>query len=418
MAINDIFNSLTFGEVNSLDYGIYITGEGVFDAPERAVELVEVPGRNGSIDLDEGYWKNIEVTYTAGTFAEDQADFARKLGAFRNAVLSQRGYQRLTDTYNPGEYRLGLYASGLSVETSSYKRGGEFELVFNCKPQRYLLSGETEIAVSSGATVNNPTLYESRPLVEATGVGNVKIGESTINIQKTPLGKFLVIPGRFEEYEAEPGEEVDTLLMAGQTYPPGQKRWNQGDEIVIDEVNATFRLADDPGITVQMQTTLANGAEPEYSLGEPYATVRLKNLHFRAGSTEGDLKLVRFDFISHGTALFQATLSVNYYIQGELGMQMVARIQIRNAPEQIPGGIGKLTMADVHVYSTTLLSTGTVMIDTETGEAYRPEDDRIWDLNRYVSLGAELPKLTAGENEITYADTITNLKIIPRWWQL
>jgi hypothetical protein len=32
-----VFKSLTFDGINSLNYGIYITGEAVYNAPERAV---------------------------------------------------------------------------------------------------------------------------------------------------------------------------------------------------------------------------------------------------------------------------------------------------------------------------------------------------------------------------------------------
>ena len=35
-----IENSITFGGVNSADYGIYISGEGVFNAPKRDVEMI------------------------------------------------------------------------------------------------------------------------------------------------------------------------------------------------------------------------------------------------------------------------------------------------------------------------------------------------------------------------------------------
>ena len=86
-----IFNSLTFGGVNSADYGIYITGEAVFNAPERAVEMVDVPGRNGAIALDQGRWENIEVQYPAGTFGMDAEEFGTALSNFRNAIVSQIG---------------------------------------------------------------------------------------------------------------------------------------------------------------------------------------------------------------------------------------------------------------------------------------------------------------------------------------
>lgn len=147
MAIGPIFKTLTFGGVNSGDYGIYITGQGVYNAPERAVELVSVPGRNGAVPIDQGRWENIEVTYPAGTFGMTQEEFRVAVSDFRNAVVSQLGYQKLSDDYHPDEYRVAMYLSGLEVDPVNYGRAGQFSLVFNCKPQRYLTDGDIEIDV-------------------------------------------------------------------------------------------------------------------------------------------------------------------------------------------------------------------------------------------------------------------------------
>lgn len=152
-----IFNSLIFGGVNSADYGIYITGEAVYNAPERAVETVSVPGRNGTIVIDQGHWNNIQVTYPAGTFGKSQAEFREAVSAFRNAVLSQLGYQRLTDTYHPDEYRMAVYVSGLEVDPTHYGSAGEFKLKFDCKPQRWLTSGEQEITVGEWGETETAT---------------------------------------------------------------------------------------------------------------------------------------------------------------------------------------------------------------------------------------------------------------------
>ena len=152
-----IFNSLIFGGVNSADYGIYITGEAVYNAPERAVETVSVPGRNGAIVIDQGHWNNIQVTYPAGTFGKSQAEFREAVSAFRNAVLSQLGYQRLTDTYHPDEYRMAVYVSGLEVDPTHYGSAGEFKLKFDCKPQRWLTSGEQEITVGEWGETETAT---------------------------------------------------------------------------------------------------------------------------------------------------------------------------------------------------------------------------------------------------------------------
>ena len=80
------WGKLIFGGVDSSEYGIYITGEAVYNAPERDVEFIEVPGRNGSIAMDKGRYKNITVTYPAGTFGKTREEFRDTLSDFRNVV--------------------------------------------------------------------------------------------------------------------------------------------------------------------------------------------------------------------------------------------------------------------------------------------------------------------------------------------
>lgn len=177
-----IFKSLTFDGVNSLEYGIYITGEAVYNAPERAVELVNIAGKNGALVLDQGRFENIEVTYHAGCFADNQEDFARKVMEFRNVLASRFHYVRLSDDYHSDEYRMALYKDGLEVEAVQYSTAGEFDITFNCKPQRFLASGESQKTMTSGGSLTNPTLFPSKPLIVANGSGNIGIGNVAITI--------------------------------------------------------------------------------------------------------------------------------------------------------------------------------------------------------------------------------------------
>ena len=215
-----LFRGLTFDGVNSLSYGIYLTGEAVYNAPERAVEMVTIPGKNGTLALDQGRFENIEVTYLAGCFADSQEDFATKVSAFRNALASRYNYKRLSDDYNADEYRIGLYKSGLEVDAVSYHRAAEFEITFDCKPQRFLTSGETPysfvtswqgltdensvqlqnesgIDIEGGINVSmnlvNPTLFEAKPLLKATGSGTVGIGSQIITIADVPASTEIYI---------------------------------------------------------------------------------------------------------------------------------------------------------------------------------------------------------------------------------
>ena len=177
-----IFNSLTFDNINSLDKGVYITGFAVYNAPERIVDMISIPGRNGNLAIDQGHFENIEVTYPAGCFANDLIEFAEKVGEFRNILASRYTYKRLTDDYNPDEFRLGLYKSGLSVDSVSYNRAGEFEITFDCKPQRWLVSGEETETFTTTGVIENPTDFPARPMLVVTGAGNLTVGEKTLTI--------------------------------------------------------------------------------------------------------------------------------------------------------------------------------------------------------------------------------------------
>ena len=78
--------SLGTGGVLSSDYGVYITGEAVFNAPTRRVNMIQIPGRNGLFAQDEGSFDNLTVTYPAGLFGVTEADFADAISNFRNAL--------------------------------------------------------------------------------------------------------------------------------------------------------------------------------------------------------------------------------------------------------------------------------------------------------------------------------------------
>lgn len=175
-------NKITFGGIDSSDYGIYIGGEGVFNAPDRVVEMIDIPGRNGSLLMDEGRFANIEVTYPAFNYETTLSGFTASLRAFRNALCSKSGYQRLTDSIHSDEFRLATYRAGLDVSPIMYNTASKFNIVFDCKPQRYLLSGTEEVTFTASGSITNPTLFASNPVLIVTGNGTVQIGDYIVSI--------------------------------------------------------------------------------------------------------------------------------------------------------------------------------------------------------------------------------------------
>lgn len=174
-------NYLIFNGIRSSDYGVYISGQGTFDSPTRAYETISVPGRDGDILGPEMRLENIEVTYPAFLYS----NFKENLAGFRSDMLASKGYCRLEDTYHPEEFRKAFFRGGIDVNARTRNDAGEFNIVFNCKPQRYLKSGEVVKSVSSGGKLINPTPFDARPLIKVTGYGTLTINSDVITIANT-----------------------------------------------------------------------------------------------------------------------------------------------------------------------------------------------------------------------------------------
>ena len=175
-------NYFMIGEVSSLDYGVIISDAAVFNAPARAYESVSVPGRNGAVLFDEGYYENVTVTYEAALLNKHA-----NLDGFRSWLMSFTKYIRLEDTYHPEEYRLAIPSGGFTATTERALKIGRFKVQFDCKPQRFLKSGDVGTEYTESVTLFNPTQYASKPLIRVYGHGVLGVGNDTVTISSNAL---------------------------------------------------------------------------------------------------------------------------------------------------------------------------------------------------------------------------------------
>ena len=171
------FNYFVFDGKSSLDFGVRISGDGVYSSPKRDYEIQSVPGRSGDLVFDNKRFENVSLTYPAGIVK----NFRDNVAALRSFLLTRTGYKRLEDTYHPDEYRLALFEGPLDVkETGTI--AGKFDITFNCKPQRYLKSGERTYTFTAAGEIRNRTLFPAKPLVLIYGNGTAGIGSKTIEV--------------------------------------------------------------------------------------------------------------------------------------------------------------------------------------------------------------------------------------------
>ena len=160
------------------EFGIVCSGSGTFAAPERDATVVDIPGRNGTLTIDNGRYKNITVSYPAFV----PRDFPARAASIRAWLLGPTGYQRLEDEYQPDCYHLARFAGPLEFETGFLNRAASMSLAFDCMPQRWLKSGEYAQPIANGQTLYNPTGFEALPLIEVelTGEAALQVGGITV----------------------------------------------------------------------------------------------------------------------------------------------------------------------------------------------------------------------------------------------
>lgn len=408
----DIFKSFTFDGQDSRTYGIYITGEAVYNAPERSVEMISIPGRNGAYVLDNGRFENIEVTYPAGCFGNTEADFRDAISNIRNMLCSRKGYVRLTDGYNPNEYRLAVYKSGLEV-TPAQLLAGEFDITFDCKPQRFLTSGETAVAVTSGGTVTNPTRFPAYPLLKVDGYGDIVINGKRLTVNEAYLGNVTI-------------EGETSWSSAGYANQIYLGALNTGDTFTINDITLNVRYTDVHGGFSRTHTQISASTFDESNIvfsdsisfdGNACRTLNI-SLHTGAiGFVKGTSKsgtltasVVLKDVDHAATATETITLSYSY----SSGLLTLA------ATLPAAATYWSITANETGFRSITGFSTinanSQAYIDLDIGEAWKVVNGTAVEVNGIITLPPELPTLAPGSNTITYANTITGLTVTPRWW--
>ena len=176
-------NGFTLGGVSSKEYGIIMTAPPVQVIPERDVEIISVAGRSGDLIKDNGRYKNVPLSYSCAILPLEGKTFRETVDAAIQALRVAAGYRRLEDTYNPNRFRFARISSTVSV-SSIVEQAGEFTLTFDCKPQRFLLSGETAQTFTSSGKISNPTAEIALPLITVygSGAGKVSVGGITVEI--------------------------------------------------------------------------------------------------------------------------------------------------------------------------------------------------------------------------------------------
>lgn len=148
------------------------------DAPERAYEVIKVPGRNGSLLMDSGRYENVPYI----VYGLIIGNVAPKLNAIKALLNSKIGYYRMEDSDHPDEYYMAVYKNKTEPTLDRSRDLCKVKIEFERKPQRYLKTGEMTQTYTASGYIQNPTAFDARPLVRAYGTGRFALNGRNVTI--------------------------------------------------------------------------------------------------------------------------------------------------------------------------------------------------------------------------------------------
>lgn len=221
----------------SLDYGIQVEHPPEYQIPAKDYEVIHIPGRNGDLVIDNGSYQNVNRQYQIA-FGDLDKDFTGMANAVAEWLHSASGYARLEDSYEPEYYRMAMFQDEAAVE-NILQHAGRATIDFNCKPQRFLKSGEESIHLSvNGSVLRNPTGFSSLPKITVFGSGKSRLTVGGCVIEIADVSGSIVLDSTIQDaYKGATNRNSDVTATSG--FPelkPGENIISWGNGITYVEV--------------------------------------------------------------------------------------------------------------------------------------------------------------------------------------
>ena len=227
---------IIFNGISSEECGVLIFPKELDNAPKRDVEKIQVPGRNGSLIIDNGRYEDVKQSYTGIIY--DDRKFDEYMNAIRAAVLGFSGYKRLEDTFRRDEYRMAYLDEDFSPNVIRlWRKLGKFELNFTCKPQRYLKIGEAVIEFNANGSLYNPSVYPAQPFIRAYGYGHFSIGDYGVTVAQSSRPYIDIDCARMDAYYNT--ENCNNLITLDSDFPVLSAG---SSDVVFDQTFTSIRV--------------------------------------------------------------------------------------------------------------------------------------------------------------------------------
>ena len=219
-----------FNGHRSDEFGIRIQKKNIYSAPKFDMTLQSIPGKNGDLIVSNKRYQNVGLSYTCYVVAKTIDELSNKITLIKNWLYRDvDSYHDLTDSYDTKFKRRAIFNNKLDI-SDEVSKIGIFTINFSCKPQRYLITGETIEIYNSSFELINPYSLSAKPYLKLNGTG---IGRLIIQNDK---GNFIWSFNDIDEYVELDSEEMNffkgTLLKNSSVEGVGFPELVEGTNVI------------------------------------------------------------------------------------------------------------------------------------------------------------------------------------------
>lgn len=204
---------LTIGGKSLMDFHAWYDGSEWWRIPQKEVENIQIPGKNGDLTIDSHRFSNIIIPFNCYI----HKNFGQNYSNLINYLMSLTGYQRIESNEEPDVFRLGMIKAPIEPEMGQFNFRGQFSIDIDFMPQKWLKVGENRITVNGSETLVNPTAFNALPTLYVQGTGDITVNGNIMTLANN-TGTTVIDCDAQNVYEGTIDRNSD-ITLTNNTFP-------------------------------------------------------------------------------------------------------------------------------------------------------------------------------------------------------
>ena len=179
----------TYKEKRSKDMNLRVLNDVTFSSPTRDVRVMQVPGRNGDLIMDNGRFESVIRSIPCRLEAPKGENVEQLINQINNWLIDDGGFHEFRWDNDP-EFKYLARVESDVVSRRMLSRFGRVVIDFRLHPIKYLESSLEARQITNGTNVVNQFNVDAKPLIRIIGGGNItiNIGGRTLVLQEISGG--------------------------------------------------------------------------------------------------------------------------------------------------------------------------------------------------------------------------------------